>query len=39
MIFDHVKKIGWGSYFVDLLVISVLIGVVEGLISRIPVID
>jgi hypothetical protein len=37
-IFDHVGKIGWGNYFVALLVMVIVIGVVEVIISLIPVI-
>ncbi len=38
VILDHIGKIGWGNYFIALLILVVVIGVVEVIIALIPVI-
>ena len=37
-IFDHIGKIGWGSYFFALLVMVIIVGVIEVIVVFIPVI-
>lgn len=37
-IFEHIGKIGWGSYFVALLVMFIVIGIIEAIVVFIPVV-
>jgi hypothetical protein len=37
-IFDHVAKIGWGNYFISLVVLVIVVGVIDVIIALIPVI-